>query len=624
MSSISANVTIPDSQDALPSPSPVLLPESFIPSNKTKREASDSEHSELGHDFTPPLRPRPPANKSKGGRPSHTARISHRTVISATPPPPPPPPQPKKKKLKRADVEYSPRQAMIIQHAIQSALPTYSNSDSHLDDNSDMTPQPTKSKANHVPKALNNISHAVSKGWSKVGECHTMDLHKQFDEWHNDFTPNKYEPAEGLIERQSFGHPVDRPQDLRARPFIIKWITEDGEPPRKYETKPAPVLRVYYKCTGNCHYAADADVESMDSDEEAEEQDSSNNDLPKEVLEEFSAKKKVARGSKCVQKVQIHVEVMSDDLSKVLIWQCYRHPAVANIYLAPSNHVRQTIAEYASLQGMTAGRIKRRLTLLFKDKSIPHYRRHTSRQVNSIVSNVRRKDRLIKDPLLAIEEFAQRNPDKIFRFDPPDMSTNPPSGFATGIKARYALQALLLYARRYGVGLDSTWRHMNENRAPVTFVTTLDSEEHMVPGPVYISSDVTADTIILYLSKSSRTSSFTSANSMPFYDGTMILQKHMLLYAVRELQRCRFDVDWGSQLHIFSRRVAHLSDGDSDKTELIMAYFSVNWFTLEWRDHWTDIGLPSGQTREGMLSTNNWTERAFKTFHPSLPRRTCQ
>lgn len=51
---------------------------------------------------------------------------------------------------------------------------------------------------------------------------------------------------------------------------------------------------------------------------------------------------------------------MSDDLSKVLIWQCYRHPAVANIYLAPSNHVRQTIAEYASLQGMTAGRIKRR------------------------------------------------------------------------------------------------------------------------------------------------------------------------------------------------------------------------------------------------------------------------
>lgn len=72
---------------------------------------------------------------------------------------------------------------MIIQHAIQSALPTYSNSDSHLDDNSDMTPQPTKSKANHVPKALNNISHAVSKGWSKVGECHTMDLHKQFDEW---------------------------------------------------------------------------------------------------------------------------------------------------------------------------------------------------------------------------------------------------------------------------------------------------------------------------------------------------------------------------------------------------------------------------------------------------------
>jgi len=31
-------------------------------------------------------------------------------------------------------------------------------------------------------------------------------------------------------------------------------------------------------------------------------------------------------------------------------------------------------------------------------------------------------------------------------------------------------------------------------------------------------------------------------------------------------------------------------------------------------DLWTDIGLPSGENREKMLSTNNWTERAFKTF----------
>jgi hypothetical protein len=31
-------------------------------------------------------------------------------------------------------------------------------------------------------------------------------------------------------------------------------------------------------------------------------------------------------------------------------------------------------------------------------------------------------------------------------------------------------------------------------------------------------------------------------------------------------------------------------------------------------DLWTDIGLPEGRNRDGILSTNNWTERAFKTF----------
>lgn len=99
------------------------------------------------------------------------------------------------------------------------------------------------------------------------------------------------------------------------------------------------------------------------------------------------------------------------------------------------------------------------------------------------------------------------------------MSTDPPSGFATGIKHPYAVQSLLLWARKEGLGLDSTWRHMNENRAPVTFVTTVDENGRMVPGglviphlsaihlppifleigPVYISSDVTADTMALFL-----------------------------------------------------------------------------------------------------------------------------
>ncbi|KAJ7070418.1 hypothetical protein B0H15DRAFT_957677 [Mycena belliarum] len=44
-----------------------------------------------------------------------------------------------------------------------------------------------------------------------------------------------------------------------------------------------------------------------------------------------------------------------------------------------------------------------------------------------------------------------------------------------------------------------------------------------------------------------------------------------------------------------------------------MQYFERNWFINLWRDSWTDIGLPRGHNRDS-ISTNNWTERAFKTF----------
>ncbi|KAJ7738580.1 hypothetical protein B0H16DRAFT_92553 [Mycena metata] len=44
-------------------------------------------------------------------------------------------------------------------------------------------------------------------------------------------------------------------------------------------------------------------------------------------------------------------------------------------------------------------------------------------------------------------------------------------------------------------------------------------------------------------------------------------------------------------------------------------YLEANWFCEEWLMYWTDMGLPAGANRDGMLSTNDWTERAFKTFN---------
>lgn len=41
---------------------------------------------------------------------------------------------------------------------------------------------------------------------------------------------------------------------------------------------------------------------------------------------------------------------------------------------------------------------------------------------------------------------------------------------------------MILQSQKEGVGHDSTYRNMNENRAPLTIMITLDENGHMVPG----------------------------------------------------------------------------------------------------------------------------------------------
>ncbi|KAJ7243227.1 hypothetical protein C8J57DRAFT_1525687 [Mycena rebaudengoi] len=93
-----------------------------------------------------------------------------------------------------------------------------------------------------------------------------------------------------------------------------------------------------------------------------------------------------------------------------------------------------------------------------------------------------------------------------------------------------------------------------------------------------------------------------------------LARKHQLLYAVHEVQRCRAAEQWPHYLVRFKERLEVIAEGSATTADTLWAYFEVNRFCDEWRDHWTDIGLPAGQNRDRMLSTKNRTERAFKTF----------
>lgn len=54
--------------------------------------------------------------------------------------------------------------------------------------------------------------------------------------------------------------------------------------------------------------------------------------------------------------------------------------------------------------------------------------------------------------------------------------------FTLGIATRYSVEDFLLYAGHKGAGLDSSWRHKNENVLPVTLAATANDVNHLRPG----------------------------------------------------------------------------------------------------------------------------------------------
>ena len=168
---------------------------------------------------------------------------------------------------------------------------------------------------------------------------------------------------------------------------------------------------------------------------------------------------------------------------------------------------------------------------------MPIFRRHSPRQVNNIVKNERKAQRIDTNPLKCLGVFAEHNPDHVYQyvclsycllillsyiasFSEPDYSQDPPTAFACGLKSDFSIQSLILYSRKNGCGLDSCYRYKNENRAPLTFLTTVNGGDRMLPGlsplldrstvqltiyfrpgSVYLSSDIKGSTMADFLEK---------------------------------------------------------------------------------------------------------------------------
>ncbi|KAJ9097881.1 hypothetical protein QFC20_006104 [Naganishia adeliensis] len=94
--------------------------------------------------------------------------------------------------------------------------------------------------------------------------------------------------------------------------------------------------------------------------------------------------------------------------------------------------------------------------------------------------------------------------------------------------------------------------------------------------------------------------------------------KMELLRCFRELQRWHpNDGDWEASANAFEQSVHALCLKHKCRKGMgraIVTYFRRNWFCDEWRDLWTDAGLPEGASRDAFLNTNNWIEAGFRVF----------
>ncbi|KAF8593340.1 hypothetical protein BDV93DRAFT_461414, partial [Ceratobasidium sp. AG-I] len=274
-----------------------------------------------------------------------------------------------------------------------------------------------------------------------------------------------------------------------------------------------------------------------------------------------------------------------------------------------------------------------------------------------------------------------------------------PSKLMCGLTDDFCLESALLYAGTNGLFMDATWRGMNQNFAPTTFLLGVDRHNHATPVAVLISQDVKAETLAEFLrtwmakitsharrkailerqedeisqiqaaakmvaakkwspaffmidkdqaernackqvfpNVEVRVCQFhamdaiqrwlKAAHPLPVDLGKKTKSKSRKTFIVPEdahkdiqnafrlTQRCRDAQDFTTYRNAFDEAIGQICAAFNipQQKDPICQYFNENFWSQDWRDSITDIGLPLGATRDHILNTNNYAESFIKTF----------
>ncbi|KAE8259487.1 hypothetical protein A4X13_0g997 [Tilletia indica] len=322
---------------------------------------------------------------------------------------------------------------------------------------------------------------ASSQGqWIRKASMETRYLYQWFESQPNDYSSHDCKIAD-FVHLFWVGHPGDSPRDISARPFFVEFRPELSENEQETFQKEAGIVyRHYFECMGRCSVSEESS-EACDSD--------AADDAPKT---------RKARGmANCNGCVRLLVEVSAKDLTRCVVYQRGVHQDADEKHLQYSRRLRSYLLGVGARSTMTASKLRQDLLrgiveladtgALPRKFPRPEHRLPKPSQIDRLMAGIRQASRLHADPFVAVDLLVERNPDKIFAYQEL-VVTKKMKQFSVGIKSRWSIQNLI---RWHGntVCLDSSWRNKNENRAPLTFVTTHNAADHMVPCAAYLSAD---------------------------------------------------------------------------------------------------------------------------------------
>ncbi|CAD6883979.1 unnamed protein product [Tilletia caries] len=309
----------------------------------------------------------------------------------------------------------------------------------------------------------------------------TRQLYQWFEAQKNYYTSHDFSICD-FVDMVWTGHGGDSPRGASARSFRAEFAsTVHKKDQATLVSTGGAVYRHHFECQGLCSTSADTEDEHTE-DEDGDnvgERDTAYDDA--RAWRGANAKKAEKKRVMCSTSVRLLVEAGARDIEKCTIYQKGSH---------------------AKASSTKALRYSRRLRLHIMEQDSGGHRSDSKSVRQAVLSDAYTPASGSPGRWLGTSNastcrfFCSRRP---LRGGQPGQHLCLPASeitktskrFTVGVKSTWSIQNLIRWNGR-AVFMDSSWRNKNENRAPLTFVTTTNAAGHMVPCVAYLSTDTTS------------------------------------------------------------------------------------------------------------------------------------